>query len=73
MKRLKQLRKAKKLTQLQMQMTTGIDQSNISKMERGMIEPSIEQLKMFADSYNTSIDYLTEFTDVKEAYPRKEK
>ena len=33
--RLRQLRKKKGLTQLQMELKTGIDQSELSKMERG--------------------------------------
>ena len=37
MDRLKQLRKSKGFTQVQMQMMTGIDQSDYSKIESGII------------------------------------
>ena len=42
MSRLKELRKSKHLTQVQMQMLTGIDQSDYSKIENG--KPSIPGL-----------------------------
>ena len=42
-KRLKQLRIESGYTQLQMQMKTGIDQSDYSKIERGTREPSSKQ------------------------------
>ncbi len=71
MKRLAELRKEKGYTQVKMQMLTGIDQSNISKMELGIIEPNISMLKEFAKIFDTSIDYLTEFTDERKPYPRK--
>jgi len=70
-KRLAELRKEKGYTQVKMQMLTGIDQSNISKMELGIIEPNISMLKEFAKIVDTSIDYLTEFTDERKPYPRK--
>ena len=38
MSRLKDLRKKKKFTQIKVQMETGIDQSNYSKIERGIKE-----------------------------------
>lgn len=63
MKRLAELRKEKGYTQVKMQMLTGIDQSNISKMELGIIEPNISMLKEFAKIFDTNIDYLIEFTD----------
>ncbi|RPF43121.1 DNA-binding XRE family transcriptional regulator [Hydrogenoanaerobacterium saccharovorans] len=69
--RLAELRKEKGYTQVKMQMLTGIDQSNISKMELGIIEPNISMLKEFAKIFDTSIDYLTEFTDERKPYPRK--
>lgn len=71
MKRLAELRKEKGYTQVKMQMLTGIDQSNISKMGLGIIEPNISMLKEFAKIFDTSIDYLTEFTDERKPYPRK--
>ena len=70
MSRLKELRKAQGLTQLQMQMLTGIDQSDYSKIERGTRYVSFEQCKRIALVLNTSMDYLAGLTDQVEPYPR---
>lgn len=72
MSRLKELRKAKKLTQIAVQMRTGIDQSDYSKIESGKRNLSFEQCKQLALALNTSMDYLAGLTDVKEPYPRKQ-
>ena len=71
MSRLKELRKAQKLTQIAVQMRTGIDQSDYSKVESGKRNLSFEQCKQLAIALNTSMDYLAGLTDVKEPYPRK--
>lgn len=70
MSRLKELRKAKGLTQLQMQMLTGIDQSDYSKIENGKRYFSFEQCKRIALTLGTSMDYLAGLTDQVEPYPR---
>lgn len=71
MSRLKELRKERKLTQVQMQLLTGIDQSDYSKIESGKRYCTFEQCKQIAVALNTSMDYLAELTDTKEPYPRK--
>ena len=71
MDRLKQLRKEKKLTQIQMQMKTGIDQSDYSKIESGKRYYTFEQCKRIALALDTSMDYLAGLTDEKTPYPRK--
>ena len=70
MSRLKDLRKEKGLTQIQMQMLTGIDQSDYSKIENGKRYYTFEQCKRIALALDTSMDYLAGLTDEKEAYPR---
>lgn len=70
MNRLKQLRKERNLTQVQMQMMTGIDQSDYSKIESGKRYYTFEQCKRIALALNTSMDYLAGITDVKTPYPR---
>lgn len=70
MSRLKELRKARNLTQIAVQMRTGIDQSDYSKIESGKRNLSFEQCKQLAIALNTSMDYLAGLTDVKEPYPR---
>ncbi|MDO4732914.1 MAG: helix-turn-helix transcriptional regulator [Bacillota bacterium] len=72
MKRLKQLRKEKNLTQIQMQILTGIDQSDYSKIENGKRYYTFEQCKRIALALETSMDYLAGLTDEKKPYPRSE-
>lgn len=68
--RLKDLRKERHLTQVQMQMLTGIDQSDYSKIESGRRYLTFEQCKRVALALNTSMDYLAGLTDEKRPYPR---
>jgi transcriptional regulator with XRE-family HTH domain len=58
MTRLREIRKSKNMTQLQVQMQTGIDQSLLSKFELGERVPPTESLIALADLYNVSIDYI---------------
>lgn len=60
---LKKLRKSKGLTQIAMQMQTGIEQALISKYENGERIPPTETLIILADFFNTNIDYLLDRTD----------
>ena len=62
-KRLKQLRKARGLTQLAVQMKTGIEQALLSKFENGERVPPTETLVKLADFYEVSVDYLLCRTD----------
>ena len=71
MTRLKELRKERGYTQIAMQIKTGIDQSDYSKIETGKRNYSFEQCKRIALVLNTSMDYLAGLTDEKEPYPRK--
>ena len=71
MSRLKDLRKERGLTQIGIQMKTGIDQRDYSKIEKGKRYMSFEQCKRLALALNTSMDYLAGLTDVREPYPRK--
>ena len=71
--RIKQIRKEKGLSQLQVQMKTGIDQSDYSKIERGIRCPTIDQITKLAVLFGTSIDYLVGITDEKNPYPPSKK
>ena len=53
-----------------MQMLTGIDQSDYSKIESGKRYYTFEQCKRIAMALNTSMDYLAGLTDEKNPYPR---
>ena len=70
MTRLKELRKAMGYTQVKMQMLTGIDQSDYSKIESGKRYYTFEQCRRIAIALNTSMDYLAGLTDEKKPYPR---
>ena len=70
MTRVKALRKQKGLTQVRVQTLTGIDQSDYSKLERGMRNLNFEQCKRLALVLGTSMDYLAGLTDEKTPYPR---
>lgn len=71
MNKLKELRLAKGYTQIKMQMLTGIDQSDYSKLENGKRYFTFEQCRKLAIALDTSMDYLADLTDEKEPYPRK--
>ncbi len=70
MERLKALRKEKGFTQIKMQMLTGIDQSDYSKIENGKRYYTFEQCRKIAIALDTSMDYLAGLTDEKIPYPR---
>ena len=61
--RLYQLRKTKGLSQITVEMNTGVDQSLLSKFEKGVRIPPTETLIKLADFYNVSIDYILYRTD----------
>lgn len=69
-RRLKELRKARGYTQVKMQMLTGIDQSDYSKIESGKRYYTFEQCRRIALVLDTSMDYLAGLTDCVEPYPR---
>lgn len=72
MSRLKQLRKEKGYTQVKMQMLTGIDQSDYSKLENGQRYFTFEQCRKLALALDTSMDYLAGLTDERKPYPRNQ-
>ena len=55
---LRKLRKERGLTQITLQIHTGIDQALLSKFETGDRIPPTETLLILADFYNVSIDYI---------------
>lgn len=71
MDRLRKFRKEKGYTQIKMQLLTGIDQSDYSKIEKGKRYYTFEQCKRIALALDTSMDYLAGLTDDPRPYPRK--
>lgn len=57
-KRLKQARRAKKLTQPDVASLIGVDFTTISKWENGHVEPGREQIVKLASLYGVSTEYL---------------
>lgn len=70
MTRIRALQKEKGYTQVKMQMLTGIDQSDYSKIESGKRYCTFEQCRKLALALDTSMDYLAGLTDEKRPYPR---
>lgn len=73
MNRIKELRKQRGYTQVKIQMMTGIDQSDYSKIESGKRYLTFEQCRKLAIALDTSMDYLAGLTDEKKPYPRNTK
>ena len=65
---LRKLRKDRNLTQISVQMQTGIEQALLSKYETGDRIPPTESLMILADFYNVSVDYILCRTDKPDIY-----
>ncbi len=61
--RLKELRKARGLSQLKLAADLNISQNSISRYENGLREADYKTLIAFADYFHVSVDYLLERTD----------
>ena len=60
---LRLLRKKHGLSQIALQMKTGIDQSLLSQFETGKRIPPTDTLMLLADFYNVSMDYIMKRTE----------
>lgn len=63
MKRLKELREKRHLSQVFLGMELNMAQNTISQYETGEREPGIAELIAIADYFGVSVDYLLERTD----------
>ena len=61
--RLKEIRKAKHISQVKLAMELGTSQNTISRYETGERQADYKMLIALADYLNVSIDYLLERTD----------
>ena len=66
--RLKELRKAKGISQLKLAMDLSTNQNTISRYETGEREPGIRELVALADYFDVSVDYLLMRTDNPNVY-----
>lgn len=69
--RLKELRKARKMTQQRLAMELNMNQNTISRYESGERQADYQTLIAFADFFNVSLDYLLERTDDPVFIPKK--
>lgn len=61
--RLREIRKARGISQLKLAMDLNTNQNSISRYETGEREPGINELIKIADYFDISVDYLLERTD----------
>jgi transcriptional regulator with XRE-family HTH domain len=58
MKSLSKLREAKRMTQVALGEVIGVDGNTISRYERNILKPSIENIQRLASFFNVSVDEL---------------
>lgn len=56
--KLSELRTEKKISQRQLAKEIGTSQANLSRWEKGIVEPSITECWKIADFFDISLDYL---------------
>lgn len=66
--RLRELRKARGISQLKLAMDLNTNQNTISRYETGEREPGITELIALADYFDVSVDYLLERTNNSKRY-----
>ncbi len=65
MENLKLLRKEKTISQSKLAKEIKTSQQNICRYENGLYEPDIQTLKLLANYFETSIDYLVGNTNIR--------
>lgn len=65
---LKKLRIESGLSQQQLANVIGVSQQSINKYENHGVEPDISTLIALANCFDTSVDYLIGYTDIKRKY-----
>jgi len=65
MENLKLLREEKQISQQKLAEQIGTNQQNIHRYEHGYYEPDICTLKLLANFFNTSVDYLVGNTNIR--------
>ena len=66
MNRITALRKEKGMSQIALSLKLNVSQKMISAYETGKSEPSVETLKKLANIFNTSVDYIIGFSDIRQ-------
>lgn len=70
---LRALREDRDLSQKDLANYLKVHQTTYSDYELGRLNIPITALLALAEFYNTSVDYLLDFTDEKSPYPRRKK
>ncbi|MFI8714489.1 helix-turn-helix domain-containing protein [Brevibacillus brevis] len=71
--RLRKARERKNLKQVQVHERTGINNKTLSRYESGGSEPDVETLKVLAELYEVSLDWLTGHTEAPSPSEAKDK
>lgn len=66
MKRLKELREGKHISQQRLAIELNVSQATISKYELGQADPDIPTIVQLAEYFHVSTDYLLEISDSKQ-------
>ncbi len=66
MKRIKQLREEKHLSQQRLALDLNVSQATVSKYELGQTDPDIQMIVNLAKYFRVSADYLLEISDDKQ-------
>ncbi len=66
MKRLKELREGKHISQQRLAIELNVSQATISKYELGQADPDIPTIVRLAEYFHVSADYLLEISDSKQ-------
>ena len=66
MNRIAMLRKEKGLSQISLSLKLNVSQKMISAYENGKSEPSIATLMQMADIFNTSVNYIIGYTNIRQ-------
>lgn len=69
--RLRELREDNDLTQNDCAKIAYISKNSYIRYENGERVPPLDTIKIFAQHYNVSIDYIAMLTDIKEPYYKK--
>ena len=65
--RIKQLREEINMTQIRLSIELDVTQETVSGYENGKYYPSVKSLLKMAELFNSSIDYILGFSDIKRA------
>lgn len=66
MKRIRELRKEKGMSQISLSIKLNVSQKMISAYENGKSEPSVSMLMELAKIFDTSVDYIIGYTDIRQ-------